>query len=231
MIRPAAAPYTAWPAPVLPRGPLGGCGTHPHPRCGLPCSRTRARACAAFDGSPCSRWQTSARVWGGVSPVPAQMWLGWAQSRRRCGRGEPLPRRGCAVGYAQAVAACALSTGTQSLCRCGRGEPSPGADVAGVSPVAACALRCRCGRLWASGPSSTFSVTGLTPPASAPGLGSPHIRICTGTGLAAGHIRAGNGLGPPASVPGWARRARISSRTGFASTTSAPGLGVCISCE
>ena len=24
-------------------------------------------------------------------PVPAQMWEGWAQSRRRCGRGVPSP--------------------------------------------------------------------------------------------------------------------------------------------
>ncbi len=28
---------------------------------------------------------------GGRSPVPAQMWAGCAQSRRRCGRGEPGP--------------------------------------------------------------------------------------------------------------------------------------------
>ncbi len=27
----------------------------------------------------------------GVGPVPVQMWLGWAQSQCRCGRGEPSP--------------------------------------------------------------------------------------------------------------------------------------------
>ena len=42
-------------------------------------------------------------------PVPAQMWLGWAQARCRCG-----------IGRAE-----------RSLCRCGRGGPSPCADAAG----------------------------------------------------------------------------------------------------
>ena len=46
--------------------------------------------------------------------VPAQMWQGWTQSRRRCGT------------------RCA-----QSRRRCGRGAPGPGADVAGVGPVPA----------------------------------------------------------------------------------------------
>ena len=30
-------------------------------------------------------------TWGGASPVPVQMWQAWAQSRRRCWRGEPSP--------------------------------------------------------------------------------------------------------------------------------------------
>jgi hypothetical protein len=43
---------------------------------------------------------------GEVCPVAVQMWQGCAQSRRRCGRGEPSSRR-----------------------RCGSGEPGRGADA------------------------------------------------------------------------------------------------------
>jgi hypothetical protein len=46
-----------------------------------------------------------------MSPVLVQMWWGWAQSRRRCGQGEPNPGADVAGG-----------------------EPSPDADVAGVCP-------------------------------------------------------------------------------------------------
>jgi hypothetical protein len=49
---------------------------------------------------------------GGVSPVPVQMWAGRAQSRRRCGKGEPSPGADV-VGM----------------------SPCPGADVGRVSPV------------------------------------------------------------------------------------------------
>ena len=31
------------------------------------------------------------QMWQGASPVPVQMWQGRAQSRCRCGRGEPRP--------------------------------------------------------------------------------------------------------------------------------------------
>jgi hypothetical protein len=59
----------------------------------------------------------------GVSPVPAQMWSGGAQSRCRCGRGEPSPSADVQPRPSRAHA---NSAG---------GEPSPGADVGGVSPV------------------------------------------------------------------------------------------------
>ena len=50
----------------------------------------------------------------------------YAQSRRRCGSGEPSP--GADVAAVSPVS-------VQMWQRCG--EPSPGADVAGVSPVPA----------------------------------------------------------------------------------------------
>ncbi len=60
------------------------------------------------------------------SPPPrilVQTWLGWAQSRYRCGSREPSP--GADVGS------------SESRRKCGSGEPSRGADVAGLSRLAA----------------------------------------------------------------------------------------------
>jgi hypothetical protein len=50
--------------------------------------------------------------------VPAQMWAGGAQSRRRCGRGEPSP--GADVGGGSPVPAQMWAGGAQSRRRCGR---------------------------------------------------------------------------------------------------------------
>ncbi len=69
-------------------------------------------ACRTSAPLPVGRSRRGCSSW--ASPVAAQMWVGLAQSRRRCGRGEPQSRR-----------------------RCGRGRPSPGADVGGVSQVSA----------------------------------------------------------------------------------------------
>jgi hypothetical protein len=68
----------------------------------------------------------------GASPVPVQMWQGRAQSRCRCGRGEPSP--GADVAGASPVPVQMWQGRAQSRRRCGKGEPSPGADVAGASP-------------------------------------------------------------------------------------------------
>jgi hypothetical protein len=80
------------------------------------------------------------RLHGSVSPVPAQMWQGRAQSRCRCGRGEPSPRAD-------------VTRASPVLRRCGggepspsamwQGEPSPSADVAAVCECAGIALRPR----------------------------------------------------------------------------------------
>ena len=51
------------------------------------------------------------------------MWQGEAQSRCRCGSGEPSPDADVAWGE------------PSPRCRCGSGERSPGADVEGASPV------------------------------------------------------------------------------------------------
>jgi len=56
----------------------------------------------------------------GVGPVPAPMWQGWAQSRRRCGRGEPSPGAdvaGVSPVPAQMWQACRL------VCRCSEWPP------------------------------------------------------------------------------------------------------------
>jgi hypothetical protein len=76
----------------------------------------------------------------GASPVPVQMWQGRAQSRCRCGRGEPGPGADAAgvspvpvqmwQGRARPVQMWLRRA--RSRCRCGRGEPSPGADVDGT---------------------------------------------------------------------------------------------------
>ena len=58
------------------------------------------------------------------------MWQGSAESRRRCGTGEPRPG-------VERLAAAMWQGRAESRRRCGRGEPSPGADVAGVSPARA----------------------------------------------------------------------------------------------
>ena len=68
------------------------------------------------------------------SPVPAQMWQGPAQARRRCGRGRaPVPAQ--MWQGASPVLVQMWPGWAQSWCRYGSGEPSPGADVAGVSPA------------------------------------------------------------------------------------------------
>ncbi len=57
----------------------------------------------------------------GVGPVPAQMWQGWAQSRRRCGRGEPSP--GADVeGVSPVPAQTWKGFSARSWCRRRRGE-------------------------------------------------------------------------------------------------------------
>jgi hypothetical protein len=47
------------------------------------CARTRSPAAGV--GS------VSVHMWAGLRSVPVQMWQGWAQSRCRCGSGEPTP--------------------------------------------------------------------------------------------------------------------------------------------
>ena len=65
-----------------------------------------------------------------------------------------------------------------------------------------------------SAPGLVFTGTGLTPPTSSPGLGSP-IHICTRTGLTPAHICTRTGRAPATSAPG----------LGSPLPTSAPGLG------
>ena len=95
---------------------------------------------------------------GRVRAVPVQMWQERAQSRRRCGRQMWQGRAQFPARMWQGRA--------QSQCRCGRGEPSCGADVAGVTPVAAQMWqgspqsRCRFGR---DEPSSGADVAGASP--------------------------------------------------------------------
>ena len=82
-------------------------------------------------------------------PVPVQMWQGLAQSRRRCGSGEPSP--GADVAAASPVLAQMWQRRAQSPCRCGRGEPSPQCHRREPSPGADVGWsRRRCGR-WAGG--------------------------------------------------------------------------------
>jgi hypothetical protein len=77
--------------------------------------------------------------------------------------------------------------------------------------------------------------TGLTPPTTAPGLGSPLPHLCRDWAHPC-HICAGTGLAPPTSAPGlgsplphlrrdWAHPSHICAGTGLAPPTSAPGLG------
>ena len=85
--------------------------------CGALQSRCRCGSCEPQSRCRCGRGEPSpgADV-SAASPVPVQMWQGWAQSRCRCGRGETSPGADSAGG-----------------------EPSPGADsdVAAVGPVPA----------------------------------------------------------------------------------------------
>jgi hypothetical protein len=83
---------------------------------------------------------------GGVGPVPVQMWEGWAQSRRRCGRGEPSP--GADVAGVSPVPM-----------QMWQGKPSPGADVEGVSPVPVQMWKARLCRRHSSWPRARGSVT------------------------------------------------------------------------
>ena len=87
---------------------------------------------------------------------------------------------------------------------------------------------------WAH-PCHICNKTGLTPPTSAPGLGSPlpHLHrdlahrchICTGTGLAPPTSAAGLGSPLPHLRRDWARPSHICTGTGLARPTSAAGLG------
>ena len=124
---------------------------------------TRRSRCAAWRGSVghssrnstrgCStRYHTQRtaqpRGFLGWSPQCAQLQIlrTHTRSRRRCGRGEPVPAQ--MWHGASPVPAQVRQGRAQSRRRCGRGEPSPGADVgrgepsrgadvAGASPVPA----------------------------------------------------------------------------------------------
>jgi hypothetical protein len=84
-----------------------------------------------------------------VRPVPVQMRVGRAESRCRCGWGEPS--LDADVGGVSPVLTQMRAGRAESRCRCGRGEPSPDADVGGVSPaspgadVGGASVRRRCG--------------------------------------------------------------------------------------
>jgi hypothetical protein len=78
----------------------------------------------------------------GVPTVPAQMWAGWAQSRRRCGQGEPSP--GAGVAGLGPVPAQMWAGWAQSRRRCGRGGPSPSEDCISI----------RCGLGWVGSPAT-----------------------------------------------------------------------------
>jgi hypothetical protein len=54
------------------------------------------------------------QMWVGGSPVPVQMWQRRAQSRCRCGRGEPSPGADAAVLLAVPIAATAYSSVVQA---------------------------------------------------------------------------------------------------------------------
>ncbi len=99
---------------------------------GLGTPRSPSEACYWLEQVPAAATEavTAARAEVGASanaaryPVRVQMWQPGAQSRRRCGTGEPSPGADVAGGSPVPVQMCT-------------GEPSPGADVAGVSPVPA----------------------------------------------------------------------------------------------
>ncbi len=58
----------------------------------MECGRAPAEACLSTREQPLvpQLCPSPGADVAGLSPVPAQMWRGRAQSRRRCGRGEPL---------------------------------------------------------------------------------------------------------------------------------------------
>ena len=84
----------------------------------------------------------------GLSPVPAQMWKGRAQLRRRCGRVEPSP--GADVAGASPVPAQTWQGRAQSRHRCGRAEPSSGADAAVMCPAVVCPAHIMHSCTWSS---------------------------------------------------------------------------------
>ena len=102
----------------------------------LPCSKPRLMTSLDRSSRPCTAHKPmQILVIITVVCSPGAMGPGCAQSRCRCGRGEPSP--GADVAGASHVLAQMWKGWAQPRHRSDSGKPSPGADVAGVGPVPA----------------------------------------------------------------------------------------------